>query len=183
MKLQHTPTLATDLSSSYILLDSTAVINASQSDDFLSLLTTIVGSGCIFTTIPSVVYEFTRGSVTVEQYKKQLEFIKDLGITVFHRVEETVDSEQVFMVAYNKSFDNRREKGPSYTDSLLCAVAYKHRNSNLKIMTANHKDIPPSIFDRTELITIDIGGDIRTEAIYEFSETKFTRILRQLENT
>lgn len=181
MRLLHRPSLATDLSSSFILLDSTALIDASQSDDFLQLLTNIVGSGCSFITIPSVVYEYTRSSISIEQFEKQLEFLKELRVTVINKIEEIIQSEQVFLVAYNKAFGTRKERGPSYTDSLLCALAYKYRNSSLKIMSANHKDIPMSIFERQDLITIDVGGELRTEGIYEFSESRFGKVLGKLE--
>jgi hypothetical protein len=164
------------------LLDSTTFINASKSDEFLSLLTDIVSAGCIFTTIPSVVYEFSRGSRTVDEYNRYLQFINGFGTTVFKRIEESIDDEmRVFLVAYNKAFANRKDKKkPSYTDSLLCATAYKFRNSKLRLVTANHKDIPESIFDRTELITIDVNGELRNEAIYNFSPVKFGQVLSQL---
>lgn len=183
MKLQYTPSLADDLNGGYLLLDSTAFINASKSDEFLELLSKLVQRGCMLTAIPSVIYEFTRGSRSLDEFNKYLEFIDALGVTVFHRVEETISDEmRVFLLAYNRAFSNRNsQKAPSYTDSLLCATAYKFRTSKLKIMTANHKDIPESLFDRTELITIDIQGELRTEALYEFSESKFSRMLSALE--
>lgn len=182
MKLQHTPTLPSDLSESSIFIDSTALIHASKSDEFLTLLSNITSEGCIFYTIPSVVYEYTRTANTLEGYKKRLEFIKELGIVVFNRVEEMIEAHRVFLVAYNRQFKvKENNRGPSYTDSLLCAMAYKHRASGPYIMTANHKDMPASIYDRTELITLDIGGELQTEALYRFSDTKFKIVLERLE--
>lgn len=183
MNLQYTPSLVNDLSGGYLLLDSTALINASKSDEFLELLSGAVRNGCTLTTIPSVVYEFTRGSDSLEKYNQYLSFINGLGIVVFNKIEETINDEmRVFSLAYNKAFAKRAEqKAPSYTDSLLCMTAYKYRTSHLKIMTANHKDIPLSLFNRTELITIDIRGELRNEAIYEFSDEKFGNILASLE--
>lgn len=149
----------------------------------MGLLTDIVDAGCTLTTIPSVVYEFSRGSRTIQEYSGYLDFINGFGTTVFNRIEETIDEEmKVFLVAYNKAFAGRGDKkAPSYTDSLLCATAYKFRNSDLKLITANYRDIPDSIFDRDELITIDVKGELRNEAIYSFSASKFGRILTQLE--
>lgn len=182
MKLLYTPTLAADLSSSYLILDTTVLIHASKSDEFLTLLTELVSAGCTLTTLPSVVYEFTRGSRTVEGYDRQAQFIDGLSITTFNRVEETIDPQmRIFLIAYNKVCAQRsKEKTPSYTDSLLCACAYKYRANNLLIMTANHKDIPAAIFDRKELITIDMNGELHNEAIYSFSEEKFGRVLERL---
>lgn len=176
MKLQHTPTLVADLSGKYLLLDSTVLINASKSDNFLDLISAI-SEKCSLITIPSVVYEFTRNSNSIEGYNERQDFIKGLGIDVYSRVEEVLEKEQVFKIAYAKAFAVRKEKGPSYTDALLCTLAYKFRNNGMLLMTANHRDIPQNMFDRTELITIDIGGDLRTEAIYQLSPDKLNQII------
>ena len=181
MKLQYTPTLASDLKDSSIFVDSTALIHANKSDEFLVLLTDIAGAGCNLYTIPSVVYEYTRTSNNFVGFKDRLEFIKELGIIVFNRIEEMVEKEsRIFLVAYNTAFTEGR--GPSYTDSLLCTMAYKHRASNPFVLTANHKDMPLSIFDRKELITIDINGQFNVEALYQFSESKFSKVLNKLES-
>jgi hypothetical protein len=180
VKLQHTRTLTLDLSKETLLVDSTALIDAAKSDEFLKLLQEISSGGCILVTIPSVVYEYTRTADTITEYNKRLDFISELGIVVLNRLEETAEKHQVFAVAYNKSL-NRKEKGPSYTDALLCTTVYAYKHKNMMLLTANHKDIPSSIFDRTEFITIDISGDLRVEAIYKFSPTKFSKILHKLE--
>lgn len=180
MKLQHTPTLAPDLSDRSIFVDSTALIDAAKSDEFLNLLTEIAASGCTLYTIPSVVYEYTRTANTLSGYKERLQFIKELGIIVFNRIEELLEKDsRIFLVAYNNAFKDN--KGPSYTDSLLCTMVYKHRASKPYLLTANHKDIPLSIFDRKELITIDIKSQFQVEALYQFSENKFGRVLDKLE--
>lgn len=181
MKLQHTPTLAADLSESSIFVDSTALIDAAKSDEFLNLLTDIAGSGCVLYTVPSVVYEYTRTANTLEGYRERLEFIKELGIVVFNRIEELLEKDsRIFLVAYNTAF-TEHGRGPSYTDSLLCTMAYKHRASSPYVLTANHKDMPLSIFDRKELITIDIKGQFQVEALYQFSDSKFGKVLSKLE--
>ena len=180
MKLQHAHTLVSDLSESHVFVDSTALIDASKSDEFLNLLTDIACSGCTLYTIPSVVYEYTRTANTLKGYKERLEFIKELGLIVFNRIEELIEKEsRIFLVAYNGEFKDG--KGPSYTDSLLCTMAYKHRAVSSYILTANHKDMPLSIFDRTQLITIDIKGQFQIEALYKFSEQKFSKVLDRLE--
>lgn len=180
MKLQHTSTLATDLSAKHLLLDTTVLINASKSDDFLALMSDLSSVGCGLVTIPSVVYEFTRNANTISGYNERQEFIKTLNITVLPRVEEMVEKDPVFRIAYARAFSAKGDRGPSYTDALLCSVAYKYRANGILVMTANHKDIPLSMFDRVELITIDIGGDLRTEAIYKLSPTKLNRIIEKL---
>lgn len=119
----------------------------------------------------------------MRQLEKQNQFVKDLGVHVMSRVEEAVSKEdqiRVFMFIYNKAFNQKKgDKAPSYTDSILCALIYKYRHNTtgLKLLTANHRDVPQSLFDRDELITIDIEGELRTEAIYSLSENKLQKSL------
>lgn len=130
-------------------------------------------------TIPSVVYEFTRNANNIEGYNSRSAFIKGLNVTVFNRAEETLEKEKVFKIAYAKAFKNNN--GPSYTDALLCTYAYKYRTNGMLLMTANHKDIPLSMFDRIELITIDVKNELRTEAIYKLSNSKLNKIITDIE--
>lgn len=180
MKLQHTSTLVADLNGKHLLLDTTVLINASKSDEFLALISDLSIAGCGLITIPSVVYEFTRNANSIAGYNERQEFIKGLNVTVLNRVEEIIEKDQVFRIAYAKAFSTKHDKGPSYTDALLCSVAYKYRGNDVLMMTANHKDIPASMFDRIELITIDVNGELRTEAIYRLSPTKLNKMLAKL---
>jgi len=179
LNLLHTQSLVNNLSDSTLIIDSTALIDASKSEDFLKLLTDIAKAGCAFVTINAVIHEFTRGAKDIAQLNKQIQVINGLGIIVYPRLEDKIDKkDQVFLFAYNKTtIGNRSEKGPSYIDSLLCLLAYKFKHTGIKILSANHKDIPLSIFNRDELITMDISGELRTEAIYSFSEDKFKPLI------
>lgn len=127
-------------------------------------------------------HEFTRGAKDTTQLQSQLQLIKGLGVNLVTRLEEMIkDENRIFLFAYNNAAANGRgEKGPSYVDSLLCLLLYKYRHMDIKLLTANHKDVPLSIFNRDELITMTIGGDIRTEALYSFSEAKYGKVLDKL---
>lgn len=181
MKLLHQQNLSTELSTRHVFIDSTALIHAAYSEEFLELLTDIVEHGCLLLTIPSVVYEYSRSADTPEKFKQRLEFIKALNISILNRVEEEVVKHSVFLIAYNRTF-NRRNVGPSYTDSLLCAMAYRFKHMNPLILSSNHRDIPLSIFNRVGLITVDVSGNLENEALYEFSEDKFTKLFREIES-
>lgn len=76
---------------------------------------------------------------------------------------------------------SKKNNGPSYTDALLCTYAYKYRKHGMLLITANHKDIPSSMFDRIELITIDVKNELRTEAIYRLSNSKLNKIIKDIE--
>lgn len=178
--IQCSQTLPVSLGNSHIFVDTTTLIHASQSDDFRRLLEEIVASGCNLYTISSVIYEFTRSSNTIEGYADRVRFVQELGIIVQSRVEELVGQDSIFTIAYTIACGQRGDKGPSYTDSLLARVAYKYRSSKALIMTANHKDMPLSIFDRKEMIAFDVDGGLRVEAIYALSESSLNNILIKL---
>lgn len=184
MKLTHTQSLIASLSNSNLLIDTTTLINASNSDDFLELLKKLVVDGCQLITIPSVIYEFTRCAQDIATLDKQYQFIDELSIIVLGQVEKQVSDEKtrVFMFIYNRLFKDKTNKAPSYTDSLLCAMTYKYRNSGtgIKLLTSNHKDIPLGLFDRDEVISIDIKDNIYNEAIYSLSESKLSSQLARL---
>lgn len=182
MKLLRSPNLTHNLNGVHLLLDTTSIINASKSNEFLALLTKLSHGGCDLVTIPSVVYEFSRGARTMAEYNEYLQFIAALKLTVLNSIEASFDAQmRVFLVAYHKAFSGKSDKkAPSYTDSLLCMMAYKYRTSGMLLMTANHRDIPESMFERTELITIDVKGELRNEAIYRLTESRFKNLLSGL---
>ena len=182
MKIQHTLTLAEDLSKVHLLLDSTTLINASKSTDFLELLKSIRAAGCTLVTIPPVIYEFTRWADKPERVKELKEFIEALKIDVIPKVEEMIlKQSEIFTLIYNNQFKEREKKKPSYTDSLLCAMMYKHRNSDMRLITANFKDIPRGLFDRVDVITMERGNELFTEGIYTFSLDRFNKELLALD--
>jgi hypothetical protein len=84
------------------------------------------------------------------------------------------------MIAYANCFKSGGEKGPSFTDALLCNLAYKYRHLNMLIMSANHKDMPLKLFERIELITLDIAGSLRNEAIYRFVPERLNKALEAI---
>ena len=113
-------------------------------------------------------------------YAERLQFIEDLGVVVQGRAEELLGADYVFTVAYNLAC-GATGRGPSYTDSLLARMLYKYRQSNVYVMTANHRDMPPAIFDKVELITVVLANEIATEVIYRLSEEKLGSLLKKLQ--
>ena len=164
----------------YLIIDSTALIDASRQEEFLTLLFEKVNSedyGCSFITSPSVVYEFTRYARSREQLLKLKEILNLLNIVEWNPMKLNDDEREVFNFIYNLESTRNAKTGPSYTDAQLCLLAYHFREHGVGILTANHKDFPRSIFDRNDLITVDVGGELRTQAIYDFNQDKYDKLL------
>lgn len=153
-----------------IFLDTSALILAISSDQsFLEFLFDLKQVGCSFMTIPSVLFEFTRGSDTLEIFNKRTSFVlEDLNIGIYP-IEKHLDEIREFMVVLQKI-----AKDNSYTDFLLCCCMYKFQNSY--VLTENHNHFPISILKREEIITIETDTyQIRNSAIYKFSSEKFEK--------
>lgn len=169
------------LSDATLLLDSTAFIDAFRSSIFADFLTELSDSGCAFMTIPSVLYEFKRGAKDIKQINKYNEFITELKVGIIPKVETLAQEpdNQIFTSIYNfEAYNGRKEKGPSYTDSLLCLSLYIYRHTDIYLLTTNYKDVPLSLFDRENIIAFDTGNDVRTAAFYKLSEEKLARKLQ-----
>jgi len=180
--LNHSTALKKRLNPAHIILDTSVFIDASGSQEFRSFIKELKDAGCSLWTIPSVQFEFARYSNTIEQYNKLITFIKELGVVVFNRVEEMVlDRSAPFTVALNKAqHQNKNNKRMSYTDSILCTLSFHHRGSDPYLLTSNHNDIPPALFDRVDVITFDVSGNIRTEGLYQLSAEKLSKVMKSL---
>lgn len=169
-------TLHSSLQGKHVFVDSSSLVHARDSKDFYKLLHTLADNGSLLFTVPSVRFEFTRYANTIMEYNEFNRFINGLSISVFNRVEEVIlDKCEVFTIAMNKSGAKM-----SYTDALLCSCAFFYRASKPYILTANHKDMPLSLFDRKEVITFDVGNNIKTEALYQINDSRLEKVLKQL---
>ena len=179
-KILYAPDLMGKLSDATLLIDSTALIDATNQSIFMDFLIGISESGCTMITVPSVLYEFKRGAKDLERANYFDEVIQGLGIVPISKIENLAldPKNQVFTVMYNSmALGSRTERGPSYTDSLLCLAMYVYRHSKILLLTSNYKDVPLDLFSREDLIVYDTGKDVRTAAIYSLSEDKLSRQL------
>ncbi|OGD62039.1 hypothetical protein A2160_00555 [Candidatus Beckwithbacteria bacterium RBG_13_42_9] len=169
--------LASKLKGSYLFFDTDVLIALTYYqpllNDFLSLLQNIE---CSFLIIPSVQFEFTRGSETIEKYNERLEYLKKYFVT--YPIEKHLDSEDMkeYIVVLQRIIGSFKpgQKTMSYTDFLLSACLYKFK-SHSYLITENHRDFTPSIFDRLCLVTLDTENDIRNLGIYNLSLEKFSK--------
>jgi len=128
---------------------------------------------CSFITIPSVLFEFTRGGGNLRDFNKRLKFItQDLKVTIYP-IERYLDNLEDLIVVLQKI-----KPSAGYTDFLLSACLYKF--SNAFLMTENHKDFPLEIMDRTHLVTFDMEKEIRNYGIYNLSAEKYTKAAKNI---
>ncbi|HSW65508.1 MAG TPA: hypothetical protein VLI54_00010 [Bacillota bacterium] len=124
-------------------------------------------------TIPSVVFEFSRGAKTVEEYNWYVDYINNLGVVVYKHAEEQMVIDKAFSVILQAECKKSGCKA-SYTDFLLMMLLHKFANmpNNIFLMTSNYRDVPTSVFDRDELIALEYQNSIQTQGLYKNSASK-----------
>lgn len=163
-KILYSPDSIAKLKDGFLILDSTALIDATRNGDFLELLNSYSSNGCSLVTIPPVIYEFNRGARDIRQKEKFDRIVSDLGIEVMRGIDEqALDSKYADFIL---RLQNSAPKA-SYTDSLLCFFLYSYRHANVRLLTQNYRDIPLDFFEREYIITYEQKTEIRTHAIYK----------------
>lgn len=167
MRIYYPQTLLTDLTNSDLFFDTNTFIGAiSFPEIFENLIKELKNAGCSYLTIPSVVFEFTRGTQSIQNFNKRAKFITDLSVV--YPIERYLDGLEDLTVVLQKI-----QGHISYTDFLLLACLYKFPKSFL--MSVNHQDCPLDILDRKFVITVDTDKDIKNYGIYQFSMEKFNK--------
>ena len=172
MKIYYDASALTSGIREFIFLDTTTFISAiSHPQEFSKLFGTIRAAGIDFLTIPSVLFEFTRGSDSLERFNKRAKFLTDwAGIWPIDRY---LDQLEEMIVVLQKMGGNM-----SYTDFLLCVSLCKFPEAGF--LTQNHKDIPIALFDRNHIITVDADKDIFTHVLFQVSRSKFNQASRKI---
>lgn len=186
MNLITTPNLAQELSESFLIVDTCALIDAIKTEDFLRLINEIKNKNHhgLFS-IDAVKHEFLRGACTIEEYISYETFLKTLDISFMNDIEKKLDTDEAgrtFILAFNQYYRNKHSnKQPSHVDMLLLFATYFYTRTvkKVKLLTANHRDIP-GFFQRTNIIAFEANNEIRTEALYEFNSDRFAQKLEIL---
>lgn len=166
MKIYYPPDLVSDLNQADLFFDTTALIASitfpKELSDFFKKLTTV---NCTFLTIPSVLFEFTRGVDTIAGFNNRTTFLHGM-ISAIYPIERHLNEFRDLIVVL------QRVRGKmSYTDFLLCCCLYKFPKAYL--VSENHNDMPLEVLDRNSVLTIDKENEIRNWGIYKFSFTKY----------
>lgn len=170
MRIYYPEELATTLREKYIFLDTTAYVAAlNYQEEFGSLFSKLRSEYCELITIPSVQFEFTRGSDSITTYNIRTQFIKELS--AIFPIEKMLDGLENDIITMQKYMD----KNASYTDFLLAMCLRKFPGSYL--LTENHSHIPQAIFDREFVITLNTTALIRNHGIYSLNHKRFSKHL------
>lgn len=179
MKLVHPIDLVSKLHSYHLILDTNVFLHAVENPEFYALLLELKRGGCAFMTITSVVFEFSRGAKTVEEYNWYVDYINNLGVIVYKTVEDRIAADKAFSVLLQTECKKTGNK-PSYTDFLLLLLLHKYSHSNIYLMTSNYKDIPMNVFDREDILALEYDGGIQTQALYKNSPEKLVGLMPEL---
>lgn len=177
MKLTHPPDIVSRLKNSHIILDTNTFIHSIDNSDFYNLLVELKESGCDLLTIPSVVFEFARGASSIVELNWYIDYVNNLGVGVYSE-KDMIKNDKAFLVLLQKEC-RKGKNGTGYTDFLLMMLLNKfsHLEDRCFLMTGNHKDIPTTIFDRTEIIALEFRGEVSTQALYKNSLKKVSKML------
>lgn len=170
--LRSSLNIATELSNSFLFLDTNALIAALTHQEFAELLYEIKEKGCCMLTIGPVVIEFLRGTDSVKSYNIRADFVNDL--TTVYPVERFLNNERDLILVMKKVCGNAE-----YADFLLGICLGKFA-PNAYLLTENHHHFPSALFKREYIITTDNPEQIRNYALYTVSIEKFTKITGNL---
>lgn len=155
----------TRFSGGYILIDNTALIDASRSHSspMLEFMQILTDAGCDLITTQSVYHEFIRGAKSLTQSNDYMQLFKELGIEALEKTDSLFLSSKnsLFRIAFCQE-----AKNASYTDTTLAVIAYNFKSNNVGILTSNYRDFPSSLFEKTSYIAYTRGDQIQTHAIY-----------------
>lgn len=155
---------------SWLFLDTAVFIYASKNEEeFADIFDKLKKKGCALITIPSVAFEFTRGSSSVSKFNERYGFLSE--IATIWPIERQWDKLEKEIVILQKCLGKRKV---SYTDFLLMLATITFRGSNL--LTTNHHDITEVIFDRESMLTLDQGKDNPVNIVlYGINQKRYSR--------
>lgn len=181
MMLRHASDLTSKLKNAHLLLDTNVFLHAVNNKEFYNLLIALHEAGCAFLTIPPVVFEFARGAKSIEEFNWYVDFVNNLGVSVYKNAEDQTISDKAFAVLL-QTHTSQGKKGISYTDFLLLMLLHKfaHTPDTIYLMTSNYQDVPLSIFDRSEIMALEFDGGVQTQALYRNSPNKLAALTAKL---
>jgi hypothetical protein len=153
------------LKDSTILVDTNVLFDAWKfKTEFADLLTKLTDLDCYLVTTPAVVIEFLGGTKGQDDLKAKVEFIE----AVFGKTLSNIflPLAQQFPDAGSFLAFSRQANNFSTTDFELYCALKKYAHSGLMLMTRNHRDFTPPMFNRQGFITLVGTKEIHTHCLY-----------------
>lgn len=168
--------LLSDLRESTLFLDTNVFSVLSRSTGFVQLMDQLSRMDCIFTSIPSVLFEYVRGSNSVKVYNECVEFYN--SIVSYTNPMKFMDDIPDFCIAMAKLNSGNK----SYTDFLLAACLYNYRNSGRVYLLTTDINAFPSFFDRVHIVTTeeDKSRDLRTFGVFKFNTDNYAKAAKTI---
>ncbi len=171
LKILSSPDLTQEAKS--VFLDTNIFVAATGSKDFLAFLKNLKDNhGFVYFTIPQVVYEFTRGSNSIDTYNKRAEFIDHI-VDAVYPIDRHIDYSREFIVLMQKY----RPRG-QYTDFLLCICLYTMQSAYL--LTSDHSAMPLEVFEREFFVSTDNTKEFQNIGLYKIDEQRLDIELEKL---
>lgn len=160
------------LENKFILFDTNILIEASKHfDSFEALLILLRESKCDVCYIPLIEFEFTRDAVTTELHVERERFLEKIKGVKLPMHSELFDD----ALAIARVYAHMRIPPKQISLVDCCIAAYmKKYEKNLFLVTKNHRDFPIEVFNRIFIYPIEVGSDVSTAAIYQFSMEKWS---------
>ncbi len=160
-----------------ILLDTNAFVEGySNSSEFSELLQELSGLGCALTTIIAVRIEFLSKNRSREELAKKINFYTST-LTYPELPNSTLEQN---LGEYPLLFAFGAQAQAFKTVDFMIAAAMKKYASSVLLLTNDHHDFTPRLFDLKELLPLmPAAGGIIPFGLYSFSEEKYGSLLGQ----
>lgn len=155
------------LRNQHVLLDSNVLIEAKNAPDaFEEIIKIFLEAGCKPVTVPFVEFEVFRNSFQLELRKAQEEYL-----ALWNRLKLPLGDQQKLLddaLAIAQYYKSRSLGSPQLSDCFIAAFAKRHAR-DLVVMTRNHKDFPPPLFQREIIWTASMPRDLLAFGFYRFN--------------
>lgn len=154
-----------DLPKKHLLIDTNFLIDAAKYlTQFNELLKTFKDCGFTLVSIQSTLIEFAKGSKSIEDYSKKIQYYNSIIDTVLPLEKQIIDNvENITRVLLKKGGQL------SYADCLLLGTTMKYKES-LYLLTRDRSDVPISIFSVIASLLIETQDNNCIFSIYEYNE-------------
>jgi len=172
----HPPQIFEKLRYKTLFLDTNVFSTAFRYEELTNFLLDLRENDCALVTIPSVLFEVTRGSATLSVYNERAEALKSL--VTYTDPMAFANQLDAFSVVMAKLLKPERSQ---YTDFLLSACLFKYRASGeVLLMTSDIQSLPSSILIVSTSSLRKNRSEIRNFGIFRLNDAHYERASAEL---
>lgn len=169
------------LKNKWLLVDTNFLINfAENSDSFRGFIDTLQSLNVYLVIDRSIEFEFLRSANRRLELEKRILLLEKLLGTdrIFLRYQDELFEDAKTLANLYSKINGQYNKQISFQDCLIAAHLRKYKN-NLYLATLDLQDFPLEVFDRVQVICIDVGKSVLTIGFYAYNETKYDELVRK----